>query len=115
MDSTDPAIFILAGQSHLRDRLSRSILNSFTQRIQLKYHLAPLNKDEIEPYINHHLIIKGCPKSPFSQPSIEAIFKNTGGIPHLIGSLALKTMTCGMLEKTELLTEEHVFKAVHEL
>ena len=97
MDSTDPAIFVLAAQSHLRDRLARSFLNSFNQRIQLKYHLIPLQKDEVEPYLNHHLSLKGCQKSPFSQAAIEAIYKNSGGVPRLIGSLALKTMIKGSL------------------
>lgn len=52
MDSTDPAIFVLAAQSHLRDRLARSFLNSFNQRIQLKYHLVPLQKEEVESYLS---------------------------------------------------------------
>lgn len=33
MDSSDPALFILLAQSHLRDRLQRSFLSSFNQRI----------------------------------------------------------------------------------
>lgn len=115
MDSTDPAIFILAAQSHLTERLSRSILSSFAQRIQLKYHLIPLKKEEVEPYITHHLAIKGCQRSPFSQSAIEAIYKNTGGLPRLIGSLATKTMVLGSLQKAEVLTEEHVFQATGEL
>jgi type II secretory pathway predicted ATPase ExeA len=36
MDSTDPAIIILAGQSHLADRLMRPLLQAFYQRIILK-------------------------------------------------------------------------------
>ncbi|MBU1753219.1 hypothetical protein KKG56_05110, partial [bacterium] len=80
MDSSDPALFILLAQSHLRDRLQRSFLSSFNQRIQLKSHLIPLQKQEIEPYINHHLSLKGCQKSPFTPHAIEAIYKNTGGL-----------------------------------
>jgi len=115
MDSSDPALFILLAQSHLRDRLQRSFLSSFNQRIQLKFHLIPLQKQEIEPYINHHLSLKGCQKSPFTPQAIEAIYKNTGGVPRLIGSLSIKTMTLGCLEKAQILTEEHVFKASCEL
>ncbi|MEW6618555.1 MAG: hypothetical protein AB1422_04290 [bacterium] len=115
MDSTDPALFILVAHSHLRDRLARSILSSFNQRIHLKYHLIPLTKDEIEPYISHHLSIKGCQKSPFSPASIEAIFKHTAGIPRLIDSLALKIMTAGFHDKTQTLTQEHVFAANQEI
>jgi type II secretory pathway predicted ATPase ExeA len=115
MDSTDPALIILAGQPHLGDRLRRPILKSFYQRIALKYHLMPLNKDEVQPFIEHHLKLKGCQNSPFSTSAIEAIFKNTTGVPRLVAALALNTMTLGMLQKTQTLTEEHVFQASHEL
>jgi general secretion pathway protein A len=115
MDSTDPALFILAGQPHLSDRLTRPVLVSFYQRITLKYHLLPLTSDEIQPFIDHNLHLVGCQKSPFSKNAIDAIFKNTAGIHRRIADLALKTMTCGMLQKATSLTEEHVFLAAREL
>ncbi len=115
MDSTDPALVILAGQPHLADRLMRPILKSFYQRITLKYQLLPLQKDEVQPFIEHHLKLKGCNQSPFSDNAIEAIFKNTAGVPRLVAALAIHTMTLGMMQKTEILTEEHVFQATHEL
>jgi type II secretory pathway predicted ATPase ExeA len=115
MDSADPALVILAGQPHLADRLLRPILKSFYQRIMLKYQLLPLQKDEVQPFIEHHLKLKGCQNSPFSDNAIEAIFKNTAGVPRLIAALAFHTMTLGMMQKTQILTEEHVFQAAHEL
>lgn len=115
MDSVDPAIIVLAGQSHLADRLIRPILKSFYQRIVLKHHMLPLDKSEIEPFIKHHLALKGCHKSPFSENAVEAIFKNTAGIPRVVAALAAKTMTLGMFEKVQILTEEHVFKACQEI
>jgi len=115
MDSADPAFFILAGQPHLGDRLMRPILKPFYQRISLKYHLPPLQKDEIQPFIEHQLKIKGYHQSSFSDNAIEAIFKNTAGVPRLVAALALNTMTLGMTQKAQTLTEEHVFQATHEL
>jgi type II secretory pathway predicted ATPase ExeA len=115
MDSVDPALIIMAGQPHLADRLMRPVLNSFYQRIALKYHLLPLQKREVEPFIEHHLTLNGCQKSPFSQKAIDAIFKNTAGVPRLIEKLALNTMTLGMHQKVQILDEEHVFKASKEL
>jgi type II secretory pathway predicted ATPase ExeA len=115
MDSADPAIIILAGQSHLADRLMRPVLQSFYQRIILKYHLLPLEQAEIGPFISHHLALRGCPKSPFSENALEAIFKNSAGIPRTVAALALHTMNLGMFQKAQILTEEHVFHASHEL
>jgi type II secretory pathway predicted ATPase ExeA len=115
MDSSDPALFILAGQPHLSDRLTRPMLISFYQRITLKYHLLPLTADEINPFIDHNLRLVGCHQSPFSQNAYDAIWKNTNGLLRRVADLALKTMTCGMLQKTTSLTEEHVFLAAREL
>ncbi len=115
MDSADPALIILAGQPHLADRLMRPHLNAFYQRIALKYHLPPLEQQDVSAFIEHHLKLKGCLKSPFSEQAIEAIFKNTNGVPRLIESLALKTMTVGMHQKIQALTEEQVFLAAKEL
>lgn len=115
MDSADPALFILAGQPHLSDRLTRPVLISFYQRITLKYHLLPLAAEEIQPFIEHNLRLVGCHHSPFSPNAIDAIWKNTTGVQRRVADLALKTMTCGMLQKTTELTEEHVFLAAREL
>jgi general secretion pathway protein A len=115
MDSFDPAIIIVAGQSHLQDRLLRPVLKSFYQRILVKYNLPPLDHDETEPYISHILSVKGCRNSPFSKGAVDSIFKNSGGIPRLISSLAVKSMTCAMLDKASSISEEHVFSAAKEL
>jgi general secretion pathway protein A len=115
MDSHDPAIFIITGQSHLKDRLLRPVLKSFYRRIVLKFHLAPMEADEMGTFIEHNLKIKGCLKSPFSDEAVNAIFKNSNGFPGMAADLAIKTMTCGMQEKATLLTEEHVFTAAREI
>jgi general secretion pathway protein A len=115
MDSADPAIVIIAAQPHLADRLLRPVLRSFYQRITLKYQLLPLEKDELKPYMEHHLKLKGNQAFPFSDKAIDAIYKNTAGIPRVIASLALACMTLCMIENSQTITEEHVYKAAHEL
>ena len=69
----------------------------------------------LDYFIEHQLKLKGCQNSPFSDNAIEAIFKNTAGIPRLIAALAFHTMTLGMMQKTNILTKEQVFQAAHEL
>lgn len=115
MDSYDPFVIILIGQPHLADRLSRPIHKSLEQRITIKHHLLPLEKDEVKLYIDHILKINGLSKSPFSDAAIETIYKNTHGNLRLIGTLALNTMMLGVLQKVKTLTEEHVYKASQEL
>ena len=115
MDSLDPALFILIGQPHLRERLLRTIHQAFNQRITLKFHLNPLTEEETASYIRHHLLLAGLNEPLFSENAVKAIYQNSGGIPRVINALALKTMTIGALEKKETLTEEEIYRASQEL
>ena len=51
MDSLDPAIFILIAQSHLNDRLARNFLESFNQRINMKFHINALVLSDVTKLI----------------------------------------------------------------
>lgn len=115
LDSIDPAIFILAGQPHLRDRLLGPIHQSFNQRIFLKFHLTPLFRDETVDYVNHHLQLAGATSPIFSQNALSAIYQVSAGVCRIINKLAVKTMTIGALEKKDTLTEEEVYRASKEL
>ena len=115
MDSTDPLVFILSGQSHLRDRFHRPIHESINQRVRLKFHLTPLSREEMDQYLLHHLELAGRKESPFNQAALDALYQNTAGNPRRLNSLVVKTLTLGALEKKRILTEEEVFKASREI
>jgi len=83
MDSLDPALFILSGQSYLRERLMRPIHRSLYQRITLKYHLIPLSKEETTSYIQHHLKLAALATPIFTENALEAIYQNSSGIPRI--------------------------------
>jgi len=115
MDSQDPALFIMAGQPHLRDKLLSPLHQSFNQRITLKFHMTPFSKEETQNYLVHQLRLAGKKEPLFEQSAINAIHKNSGGIPRIINTLAIKCLTLGALEKKERLTEEEVYCASKEL
>jgi general secretion pathway protein A len=114
-DSIDPAIFILSGQPHLRDRLLGPIYQSFNQRIFLKFHLTTLSKDETTDYVNHHLHLAGASSPIFSPNALCAIHQVSAGVCRIINKLTLKTLAIGALEKKDTLTEEQVYRASKEL
>lgn len=115
MDSVDPAVFILSGQPHLRDRLLRPIHQSFNQRICLKFHLCPLTRDETKAYIEHQLHVAGASVDIFNQNAISALYQVSTGVPRVINNLATKALTIGVLDKKDCLTEEEVYRASKEL
>lgn len=115
LDSVDPAVFILVGQPHLRERLMRSIHRSFHQRINLKFHLCPLSRDETTAYIKHHLRLVEAPEEIFTPNALYAIYQVSAGVARIVNALAIKTLTIGALEKRDSLTEEEVYRASKEL
>lgn len=115
MDSQDPALFILAGQPYLRDKLSSPIHQAFNQRITLKFNLTAFGHDETVEYIRHQLELAGQKEPLFSQEALHAIYKNSDGTPRLINTLATKCLTLGALEKKERITQEEVYCASREV
>jgi len=115
LDSVDPAVVILVGQPHLRDRLLRPIHQSFNQRIGLKFHLCPLTGDETQSYIDHHMHLAGATEPVFNQNAIHAIYQVSAGVPRIINALAIKALTIGALEKKDTLSEQEIYRASKEL
>lgn len=116
IDSTQPVIFILAGQTPLREILSRPVHNSVNQRFTLKYNFTPLEKEEVKKYLLQQLQCAGLHNNElFSDSAIEAIFSNTGGNPRIVGNLALKAMTLAAIEKKTKISEEEIYQASKEL
>jgi type II secretory pathway predicted ATPase ExeA len=115
MDSIDPALLILIAQNHLNDRLSRNFLESFNQRINMKFNMSALSPKEIEKYILHHLKIAGGSKDIFSENACKAIHNISGGLVRKVGLLAIKTLSLGASLKKNILTEEEVLSASKEL
>lgn len=115
LDSVDPAVFILAGQPHLRERLLRPVHQPFNQRISLKFNLCALSKEETKDYIEHHMKLAGASDKVFNQNAICAIYQVCAGVPRMINALAFKSLTIGALEKKDCISEEEVYRASKEL
>ncbi|MDQ6978152.1 MAG: AAA family ATPase, partial [Ghiorsea sp.] len=80
---------MLLGQPELSDILQRQDLRQFAQRITSRYHLTPLDKDEVAAYVNHRLAIAGCDiQTIFSKAVLGVLFKYSAGIPRLINLIA---------------------------
>jgi general secretion pathway protein A len=115
MDSIDPALFILAGQSHLREKLASPVFDSLQQRMHMKFHLPALTQEEVGPFLVHHLKTAGCSKTLFTADAVDAVYQNTAGIHRKVALLAHRTLTVGAIQKKETLTSEEVFLAFKEL
>ena len=115
MDSIDPALFILVAQSHLNDRLDRSILESFNQRINIKFHMSSLSLADVTAYIQHHIMLAGGSTEIFNDNACKAVHNLTGGIFRKNGQLVIKKLSLGGSLKKHVLTEEEVLLASKEM
>jgi type II secretory pathway predicted ATPase ExeA len=115
MDSLDPALFILVAQSHLNDRLARNYLESFNQRINMKFYLKSLNPSEVTKLIDHQMKTAGASKEIFNENACKTIHSLSGGIVRNISKLVDKSLALGVSLKKDIITEEEVMAASKEL
>jgi type II secretory pathway predicted ATPase ExeA len=92
MDSLDPALIIMVAQSHLNDRLARNYLESFNQRINMKFHMNSLKPSEVIELIEHQLKTAGAIKDIFNDNACKAIHSLSEGIVRKIAKLVDKSL-----------------------
>jgi general secretion pathway protein A len=107
---------VLIGQTELRRRLERADLRQLRQRITVRYHLGPIEREETEAYILHRLTVAGSNGRPtFSPAAIRAVHRHSRGVPRLINAICDKSLLVGYVEGRDELTSRHVRRAIRDL
>ncbi|MEP4888619.1 MAG: AAA family ATPase [Aliiglaciecola sp.] len=101
---------VLIGQPELQQLLKRNELRQLAQRITARYHLLPLSSLEVKNYISHRLSVAGGHERIFSQPTLQAIYQITGGIPRVINLLCDRALTL-TFTKQHPIVRRHIFIA----
>ena len=107
---------ILAGQPELKETLESDQLKQLVQRIRLRFHLGPLDRREMKEYVDHRLSVAGRDDlSLFTEDSIDAARRYTGGVPRLINTLCDTALLCAFAEQKESISAEDIVTAAEEL
>ncbi|TAK98032.1 MAG: ATPase [Verrucomicrobia bacterium] len=107
---------VLLGQPELRDRLNQHKLRQLRQRITVRYHLRPLNRFEVEHYIQHRLEVSGARGGPhFTMPALWRVHKYSGGIPRLVNAVCDKALLAGFVNQTDRINWSMIGRAIREL
>ena len=107
---------VLMGQPELRDRLNSPRLKQLRQRITVRYHLAPLTRNEVSQYIHHRLALAGSRGVPtFTIPAVWRVFGYSQGIPRLVNALCDKALLAGFVERSYRINYRMVGRAIREL
>lgn len=94
-------IFLL-GQPEFRLTLHDGKLEQLRQRVIAMHHLAPMDADEVEPYLLHRLSCVGWRGKPrFTNDALMAIHRWSGGIPRRVNQLAGRVMLFGAIEQLD--------------
>lgn len=107
---------ILVGQPELNDKLSLHDLRQLRQRIMVRYHIAPLEPEEIKIYIKHRLNVAGAVdnKISFNDGALELICKFSKGTPRLINMLCDRALLAGFVAETNIIDVNIVKKCIDE-
>lgn len=107
---------VLVGQPELNRRLNLAQLRQLQQRIAARYHITPLEKDEIEDYINHRLNIAGSiNRVKFTDEAIQVISEFSGGVPRLINIICDRALLAGFIDEVNTINLPLINKCVEEL
>lgn len=107
---------VLIGQPELNRRLALYELRQLQQRIMVRYHITPLEKDEIKNYISHRLDIAGSKnRIRFTEEAFQVIYDFSGGIPRLINIICDRALLAGFVAETNTIDLDIIKKCIKEL
>jgi type II secretory pathway predicted ATPase ExeA len=110
MDSYDPFILVLSGQSDLRRVMEFAVMEPFNQRIAIRYHMPGLSPDQSKLYVTHHLKLAGAKEPILDEKALEAIHEISFGIPRKIGAVTEQALTYAMFDQKRTVSPEIVLK-----
>jgi general secretion pathway protein A len=110
MDSYDPFILVLSGQSDLKRVMEFAVMEPFNQRIAIRYHMPGLSPDQSKLYVTHHLKLAGAKEPILDEKALEAVHEISFGIPRKIGAVTEQALTYAMFDQKRTVTPEIVLK-----
>ena len=106
---------LLVGQPELLEILAQKELRQLNQRVVSRFHLSPLDKDDLSNYINHRLHRAGAKRAIFEPGCINVLFKLTGGVPRLINLVCHQALVAAYASGQKTVTAKLVSQAATEI
>ncbi len=107
---------ILVGQPQLRDKLSQPALCQLQQRIAVRYHILPLDADDVRTYIEHRLRLAGSDGSlRWTDDAVQEVFRFSHGVPRLINLLCDRALLACYVFRVKTIDRELVQRSSHEM
>jgi general secretion pathway protein A len=104
---------LLIGQPELREKIDE--LKQLKQRLTLRYHLNPLNKEDTEKYIVHRLGIAGAKNKIFASRACNTIWEEAEGVPRMINSICDMCLLVGYTKGLKDISADLAKRSAHGL
>jgi general secretion pathway protein A len=108
---------VLVGQPELNHRLSLNSLRQLEQRVVVRYHITPLNTQEVKDYINHRLDIAGSNNQTvsFTEDAYQKIFDFSNGTPRLINILCDRALLAAFTAEKNTIDIDTIIHCIDEM
>ncbi len=107
---------ILVGQPELNYKLDLYELRQLQQRVMVKYHVTPLDRNDVETYINYRLNIAGSAgKVKFRDEAFQAVYDFSLGTPRLINIICDRALLAGFINETDTIDSVIINRCLEEL
>ena len=87
----------------------------FRQRVAMRYRMPAMDETHTRGYVEHHLRLAGRKQRLFTDEALLQIFVQSGGIPRVIGNLALGAMLNAALRAKDLVELDDLVSATKEM
>ena len=115
-DKTKLIQIILVGQPQLREKLELPAMRQLQQRIGVRYHVLPLDHDEVRTYIDHRLRIAGSDGSlSWTDEAVEEVYRCSQGTPRLINLICDRALLACYVFQTKCVDQPVIRRSYQEL
>jgi general secretion pathway protein A len=107
---------ILVGQPELHELLALPAMRQLNERITVRYHLSPLQHEEVHLYIQHRLVVAGSGnRLHFSPGAYRLIYRHSQGIPRRINAICDRALLIAYTKESLTVSARIVREAVKDL
>jgi general secretion pathway protein A len=108
---------VLLGQPELRQLLALPSLRQLNERITVRYHLSPLARADVGPYIAHRLATAGAEKAGelFGPETCGPIYRHSRGIPRRINAICDRALLIAYGQDRQRIDKGLVRQAVKDI
>ena len=96
---------VLLGQPELRDRVRKR--PQIDQRVSLRFHVEPMEADDVRGYVAHRLRVAGRKNGAvFTPGALTVLAERSGGVPRRVNTLATQGLFVGAMRRLSQIDEQ---------